>query len=102
MTYRNEKYRRLVASLPCAYCGREGRSQAAHSNLSKHGKAFSLKASDAAIFPLCADEPGRQGHHSLFDQNRLFITKAEKIELTNTFIADTVIQLLERGELIVK
>lgn len=102
MTYRNEKYRRLVASLPCVVCGIEGRSQAAHSNLSMHGKAMSLKASDAAIFPLCADEPGRQGCHSLFDQHKLANSKTEKIAITNRYIADTVIQLLERGELIVK
>lgn len=100
--YRNDKYRKLVAQLDCAYCGRSGRSQAAHSNDNRHGKGMSLKASDAAIFPLCADELGLHGCHYLFDQRKLFANKAAEFEATNRFIAQTTMQLLERGELVVK
>lgn len=102
MTYRNEKYRRLVASLSCAYCGRSGRSQAAHSGLSVHGKGMGIKASDAAIFPLCADDFAANGCHFRFDNHQLFDTKAAEIEATERFIASTLMQLLERGELVVK
>lgn len=65
---RSEAYRRLVAALPCAYCGKVGRSQHAHEN---EGKGKSLKLDDRRAMPLCADEPGSVGCHSLFDLYRL-------------------------------
>lgn len=89
-TYRSEKLRRAVASLPCANCGVEGKSQAAHSNLLRHGKGKGLKASDAATFPLCHDKC-----HPWFDQGK-DLTKAEREALTYEFIAWTHIQLIER------
>ncbi len=55
---RSEPYRRYVASLPCAHCGRAGPSQCAHAD---EGKGLSLKASDRTCFPLCADGPSRRG-----------------------------------------
>ena len=58
---RDEAYRRLVAALPCAHCGKPGPSQAAHAD---EGKGMGMKSSDETCFPLCADEPGRQGCHS--------------------------------------
>jgi hypothetical protein len=66
---RDERYRRLVASLPCILCGVEGRSQAAHPNV---GKAKGAKADDLLCFPLCADQPGTLGCHARFDQHQLF------------------------------
>jgi hypothetical protein len=65
---RSEAYRRLVAALPCASCGIEGRSQHAHTN---HQKAKGMKASDLDAMPLCADGPGYVGCHSRFDQYEL-------------------------------
>lgn len=65
---RSEAYRRLVAALPCACCGKVGRSQHAHEN---EGKGKSLKLDDRRAMPLCADEPGAVGCHTLFDQYRL-------------------------------
>jgi hypothetical protein len=65
---RDEAYRRLVAALPCAACGIEGRSQCAHVNSDK-GKG--VKASDTDSMPLCADGPGRVGCHSRFDKYEL-------------------------------
>lgn len=47
---RSPKYLREVASLPCCNCGREGASQAAHTN---RGKGMGIKAGDNFTFPLC-------------------------------------------------
>ena len=58
---RNEAYRRYVASLPCAHCGRPGPSQCAHSD---QGKGMAMKTGDDTCFPLCADSPGFRGCHS--------------------------------------
>jgi hypothetical protein len=65
---RSEIYRRLVAAMPCAYCLRPGRSQHAHEN---DGKGKAQKLDDRRGMPLCADEPGREGCHTKFDQYRL-------------------------------
>ena len=65
---RIEAYRRLVAALPCAACGIEGRSQHAHTN---GGKAKGMKNCDLDAMPLCADGPGRVGCHSRFDRYEL-------------------------------
>ena len=82
--HRDGKYLRLIASMPCFSCGIEGRSQAAHSNLAKHGKGGSMKASDYATFPLCAATLGDIGCHAKFDQN-ILVTKQNK-ELTDFYI----------------
>lgn len=95
---RSEKYRRVVASLPCIECGLEGYSQAAHSNEWSHGKGRGMKASDTALFPLCADRLGVQGCHSRFDQYKLY-PREEMEAVTNRFIAQTVMQLLASGAL---
>lgn len=65
---RSEAYRRAVAALPCASCGKVGRSQHAHTNA---GKAKAMKNDDRDAMPLCADEPGLQGCHAAFDQYML-------------------------------
>ncbi len=61
---RSEKYRRLVASLPCSYCGIEGFSQCAHGPTLGRG----IKGDDFMTFPLCCDRPGKLGCHTMFDQ----------------------------------
>jgi len=61
--WRCEAYLRIVASYPCAHCGIEGRSQAAHSD---EGKGLGIKSDDRGCFALCADQPGRKGCHSIF------------------------------------
>jgi len=54
MTYRNPKLLRAVASLPCAYCGRQdGTVVAAHSNQLRDGKGRGLKAHDYRVAALC-------------------------------------------------
>lgn len=65
---RHEGYRRLVAAMPCINCGKERRSQHAHEN---DGKGKALKVDDRRAMPLCADEPGKEGCHTRFDQYRL-------------------------------
>lgn len=72
---RHEGYRRLVAALACAYCLRHGRSQAAHPNT---GKGVATKTDDRLAFPLCADDPGLRGCHSLFDQGALLDKQARR------------------------
>jgi hypothetical protein len=95
MTFESKPLRMAVASLPCANCGLERHSQAAHSNLYEHGKGRGLKASDAATFPLCVDRVGQQGCHTKFDQYKL-CSKQEMPAMTARFIAWTHVQLLER------
>ncbi len=64
---RSEPYRRLVAALPCASCGVQGFSQAAHPPPTGKG----IKESDLDCFPLCCTRPGIPGCHVEFDQYRL-------------------------------
>ena len=65
---RSERYRRLVACLPCAHCGIEGYSQHAHEN---DGKGKAMKVDDRRAMPLCCTRPGVEGCHTAFDQYRL-------------------------------
>lgn len=65
---RSERYRRLVASLPCIFCGIVGYSQHAHEN---EGKGARLKVDDRRAMPLCCTRPGIEGCHVAFDQYRL-------------------------------
>lgn len=70
--WRSDKYRRLVASMPCISCGIEGRTQAAHLNLIELGKGRGTKVSDAFCIPLCADTFGARGCHSRLDQGGIY------------------------------
>ena len=90
---RSEPYRRLVAALPCAYCGIEGYSQCAHANT---GKGTGTKSSDTESFPLCACQPGRRGCHSLFDQGALFSKEARRAKEAE-WVAKTRLQILSSG-----
>jgi hypothetical protein len=71
---RSEAYRRLVAAMPCAICGIEGQSQAAHPNT---GKGLGTKADDRLCFALCGPRPGEAGCHARFDQSG-YMTKDER------------------------
>ena len=51
--WRSKKHLTNVALLSCQNCGLEGQTQAAHSNLSIHGKGRSIKASDEFTAALC-------------------------------------------------
>lgn len=65
---RHEGYRRLVASMPCAWCGCQGRSNHAHEN---SGKGMAMKVDDRRAMPLCVDDMGQNGCHTTFDQYAL-------------------------------
>lgn len=84
---RDESYRRFVASLPCFVCGVPGRSQAAHSNSPTDGKGAAIKASDTALFPLCADQPGEIGCHTRHDQAKDGLTREQRRAREVEFIA---------------
>lgn len=64
---RSEPYRRLVAMLPCAFCGIAELSQAAHPPPTGKG----MKEDDRECFPMCCARPGTPGCHYLFDQYKL-------------------------------
>ena len=51
--FRSTKHLRNVASLPCQCCGMDDGCQAAHSNMSQHGKGRGIKASDEFTAALC-------------------------------------------------
>lgn len=90
---RSETYRRLVASLPCVFCGIEGFSQHAHGN---NGKGMALKVCDLFAFPACADRPGQRGCHALLDQGALF-PKAVRREVEAELARRTVQFLIGAG-----
>lgn len=75
---RSEAYRRLVAAMPCANCGRVGHSQHAHTNA---GKAKGMKNDDRDAMPLCADDYGLLGCHSRFDRYAMFLDRAEHVRM---------------------
>ena len=89
---RDEDYRRLVANLPCAHCGRAGPSQAAHAD---QGKGMGIKTGDDTCYPLCADSPGRRGCHSLIGSDAMF-TRDQRRTLETRY-AEQTRQKLERA-----
>lgn len=85
---RSPTYRRWVASLPCAHCKRAGPTQAAHSDTAADGKGLQIKATDAALWPGCADAPGRRGCHTIIGSTGTF--KREHAQtLAAGYIAET-------------
>jgi hypothetical protein len=82
---RDENYRRLVAMLPCAHCGKAGPSQAAHAD---EGKGLGMKACDLTCYPLCADSPGRRGCHSVIGASGAF-TRDQRRALEAGYAAKT-------------
>ncbi|MCH7312894.1 hypothetical protein [Acinetobacter sp. ANC 3882] len=70
-----------IRRLPCVRCG-SSPSQAAHSNLSKHGKGRGIKASDEFTVPLCYP------CHSAFDAFKLG-TRQESEALFNGWLKKT-------------
>lgn len=85
---RSEDYRRWVASLNCAHCGRAASSQAAHSDAGADGKGMGIKADDSMIWPACADGPGRVGCHTLICSTGMF-TREHSQRLAARYILQT-------------
>jgi hypothetical protein len=98
--WESNKYRRLVATLPCGMCGREGLSQFAHANSYQLDKSKGKKAPDWAGFPLCAASPGDDGCHIRHDQHQLGLGPEERLVVEHALIVSTYRQLLERNLLL--
>lgn len=94
----SEQHRRNVVELPCAECGLEGHSQAAHANNSMFGKGRGLKSSDLATFPLCATRVGEVGCHVRHDQY-IGITLEQAAEREVGYIFKTLLALAAAGKL---
>ena len=89
--YRNKRHLMNVAMLPCQVCGKEGATQAAHSNWAKHGKSFSRKADDqytAAMCVMC---------HAELDQGHM-LTKEQRQEMWDGAFRRTVKALVDAGK----
>ena len=91
---RSEAYRRLVADMPCAHCGRQGPSQCAHSD--SGGKGMGIKSSDLTCYPACADAPMRRGCHSIIGAAGMF-TRAARTELETQYATQTRAKIVADG-----
>jgi hypothetical protein len=74
--WRCEAYRRLVAELPCAHCGRAGPSQVCHGD---EGKGMAIKSSDLSCWPGCADGYMRRGCHSMLGSSGIFTRDQRRV-----------------------
>ncbi len=92
---RSEAYRRLVAALPCAHCGRPGPSQCAHSDSA--GKGMGMKSTDLSCWPACADGPGRVGCHTLIGASGVF-TRSQRAELEARYAQQTRATLHDQAD----
>jgi hypothetical protein len=86
-TFRSEKLRRAIATLPCMDCGRQGDTQAAHSN---QGKGMAIKSSDARVAALCT-----RCHGSL-DQGGA-MSKLDRRAYEDEMVLRTYVALMENG-----
>lgn len=73
---RSEAYRRLVASLPCAECGIDGYSQAAHA---EEGKGIGIKSCDLTCVPLCGPRLSTNGCHYAYGQGVLYPRETRRL-----------------------
>lgn len=87
---RSRKLLKAVASLPCQHCGRDGMTQAAHSNEAVHGKGRGIKASDVYTAALCFE------CHSELDQGKRW-TREERQTVWRTAWVKTVTALVKLG-----
>ena len=93
---RHEGYRRLVASMRCCWCGREGRSNHAHEN---EGKGMGMKVDDRRAMPLCVEDMGQHGCHYAFDQYSLIDGGRDAhVELGRAMAAATRQAILKAGK----
>ena len=79
-----------IRKLPCIRCGNP-HSQAAHSNLAKHGKGRGIKASDAFVIPLCAT------CHAAFDRFELG-NRAESEAMFEKWLVKTELMMGKHDE----
>lgn len=91
--WRSEEYRRLVAALPCAHCGIEGFSQAAHSD---EGKGMGIKSSDLTCYPACGPRHAYRGCHWNIGTSGRY-SKDERRKLEAEYAAKTRKALEDQG-----
>jgi hypothetical protein len=89
--YRNKRHLMNVASLSCQVCGKDGATQAAHSNWGKHGKSFGRKADDQYTAAMC------QFCHSELDQGHM-LKKEQRQEMWGEAFRRTVKALVDSGK----
>lgn len=101
---RSEKHLNVIRSLNCAGCDADPRSQAAHSNMGKHGKGRSIKASDEFTLALC------RNCHTGYDQAKdkeaadkwfldLLAIQSSNLLLSGKLSSQAARLLVERGVL---
>lgn len=90
---RHQGYLRLVAARPCKNCGVIGASQAAHEN---SGKGLGTKTGDTRTMPLC--HVGANNCHALFDQYKLFPTRAQHVAAGAKWARETAHEILAEGD----
>jgi hypothetical protein len=95
---RSRSYLRWVATLPCASCGIESYSQAAHPN---YGRGLGQKASDLDAFPLCCTRPGHMGCHVMHDL-LIDITLEQRRAMERVYTARTQAMAREAGRVEVR
>ncbi len=88
---RSKPLLKLVSGLDCQRCGSGSQVQAAHSNMAKHGKGKSIKASDEYTAALC------QTCHFEIDQGAK-MSRAERQEAWTKAHIKTVKSLLDSGQ----
>ena len=88
--YRSPKLLSHVRTLPCARCGREGRTQASHSNSNSDAKGMGIKAHDYRIAALCVE------CHVEIDQGSR-LSKEERKTQWDEAHRRTIGELFERG-----
>jgi len=88
-----EAYRRLVASMDCAHCGKAGPLQCAHTDASK---GMALKTDDRQSFPLCAPTYGRPGCHVVIGSSGYF-RKDQRRTLETNYARKTREQIRNQG-----
>lgn len=93
--WRSKEHLKAVAELPCMRCGREGYTQAAHSNQLEHGKGRGIKASDQYAAALCM-----ACHFQIDMGNKL--SKQERRDEWNRAWERTVAELKERKRWVFK
>jgi hypothetical protein len=83
---RSPRYLRIVASLPCAHCGIEGYSQAAHSD---QGKGLAIKADDRYTYPACCSRPGVPGCHMQIGTLAMY-DRQQRRDIERIMVAQTI------------
>lgn len=100
-----DAYLKWVSSLPCANCGAQGYTQAAHYQGIRGndlGRGLSIKADDLMVAPLCFP-PDRKGCHSRFDDYEFstfgdhWMRKIDSSELFLSWIAKTLVRAHKEG-----